>query len=158
MSIRQSYTEILCGIFVSATTVVDWYWNASLRYRPFSPEEQYRFEMFLERPVRVLPPPEHAWEIVLCLAIFFFTGYVSTKMSMDFYQSRHSLSNRYLKSIALVAVTIGLCSGSFLFTNADLLPTVWKIYLSIAWSIVASWGIYLALLLPYQWSHWWKEH
>ena len=62
MSNRKNYTEILCGIFASATALIDWHWSASLSHRPFSSEERYRYEIFLERPVRVLPPPDSWWE------------------------------------------------------------------------------------------------
>lgn len=148
---KKNCIEIICGLFVSATTMLDWYWNASLRYRPFSSEERYRCDMFLERPERVLPPPDIWWETVVCLAFFFFTGYVSAKVAVDFYHSRHtSFQNRYLKSIALVAAAIGLSSGAFLFLNVHLLPIVCKIYISIGWGIVTFLGAHLSLHLPYQ--------
>jgi len=158
-SIRNTTTS--CGLFVSATTLFDWYLNTPLDVRLLSADELYRYEMFLERPRRVIAPPDIAndwWLVVLFAAALFFLGYMTAKLIMDLYQSRLiSINNVFLAIIALPALIMGLCAGSVLLMTAYMLPLVWKIYLAMATAMLTFLGTYLILRSPYQCYLWWKQ-
>jgi len=161
MANRQKLTGFLCGLFTSATILFDWYWNASVQIRPFSEEELHRYEMFLERPRRALPPPDLAndwWMVVLVTGSLFFYGYMLTKLGLELYQSRFiTIHNGYLKFIALVGLILGCCAGYLLFMCIYILPTVWKIYMATGLALITCIVTYLVLRFPYHLFLWWKH-
>jgi len=158
-SIRNTTTS--CGLFVSVTTLFDWYLNTPLDVRPLSADELYRYEMFLERPRRVLAPPDLAydwWLVVLFAAVLFFLGYMAAKLAMELYQSRFiSINGFFFSTIASAALIMGLCAGSILLMTAFMLPLLWKIYLAMVTAMLTFLGTYLILRSPYQLYLWWKQ-
>lgn len=156
MAYKGSIPGIL-GSFVSVTTVADWFWNASLRCRPYSSDEQHRWEMFLEPPNRVLPPPDLPGAVI-CAAVMFFVGYVSANLIADIYHSRHTLCHGlYHKTAALVALIAGLCAGFIVSINIPRLPMIWSIYISTGSALIGFFITYLALLSPYRMHLGWKR-
>lgn len=149
------------GLFVSATTLIDWYLNAPLDVRPLSADELYRYEVFLERPRQVFAAPDIAndwWMVVLFAAVMFFLGYMTAKLVMGLYQSRLIISNNvFLKIIVLAALIMGFCAGSVLMFAAYMLPFVLNMYLAIVTAMLTFLGIYLILRSLYHFYLWWKQ-
>ena len=157
MGYKGSIPGILCGTFVSITTIADWFWNASLRCRSYRSEEQYRNEMFLEPLNRVLPPPDLPGAVI-CAAVMFFLGYVSANLIADTYHSRETLwHGPYHKTAILVALIAGPCAGYIVSINTPRLPLIWTIYLSTGSSLIGFFLTYLALISPYQLHIMWKR-
>lgn len=157
MAYKGSIPGVLCGIFVSVTTIADWFWNGSLASRPYSSAERYRYGMFLEPPDRILPPPDLPGAVI-CAAVMFFVGYVSATLIADVYRSRHTLCHGpYLKTATLAGLVSGLCAGAFVFANSQLLPLSWHIYFSVAAALIGFFITYLALLSLYRLHLWWKR-
>lgn len=157
MAFKGSIPGILCGSFVSVTTVADWFWNASLRCRPYSFEEQYRYEMFLDPPNRVLPPPDLPGAVI-CAAVMFFVGYVSADLIADIYHSRRTWCHGpYHKTAALVALIAGLWAGFIVSMNIPRLPMIWSIYISTGSVLIGFFITYLALLSPNRLHLRWKR-
>jgi len=153
--------SVIAGLFVSATTLFDWYLNAPLNVRPLSADELYRYEMFLDRPRQVIAAPDLAndwWMVVLFAAVLFLLGYIAVKLATELYQSRFiSINNAFLATIALAALIMGFCAGYLLLMTAYMLPLVWKIYLSMVTAMLTFLGTFLILRSPYQLYLWWKQ-
>ena len=153
MLAKQRAIQFFCGLFTSVTAIIDWYLNAPLRLHPLSVEESYHYEMFLERPRRVLVPPDSInewWVVVLAAIAMFFLGYVASLAVMKFYQSRFiTIQTVYLKISAVAGVIMGSCGGFLFFSSAFMFPSVWKIYLSILTALLTFLGTYLIFRSPY---------
>lgn len=144
---------IICGLFVSVTTLTDWYLNATLRSHPMSEQELSNWQHFLDPPMRVISPPDlpNNWVLAVAFAAsMFLIGYVSPKAIPGLYHFlRASAGDAYLKSILLAAFLMGSCVATFFFKYAYMLPTVCKIYMAAATALYVSVVTYLPLRLPY---------
>lgn len=152
---------ILWGLFTSVSTLLDWYWNAPLHNRPFSVEELYRYEMFLERPKQALAPPNlvNEWLMVmLAAAALFFLGYISMKVTLYICRSIFiTLNSVYLKAITGFGLLMGFCAGYILLISAYMLPLVWSIYMAVATVLLMFIGTYLVLRSLSHLYLWWKQ-
>jgi len=151
---KQGFAAVYYGLFVAATTVFDWYLNVRNRFLPYSEEESFRGQHFLERAKRVLAPPDLAsgwWMLTIAAAGVFFLGFMSAKLVINIYQDRFVRGhNAYLKIIVMTAAVIGFYAGYILFMNSFLLPFVWKIHMSVAAAIVTFFGAYLVFSCPHR--------
>lgn len=159
---KQWLVSTLCGAFVSATTVIDWYWNAPYYMQPISEAEysRYRNLYLIVRPILFLAPPDlptYWWMVLLVAGWMFSLGFISAKVVITHYQSRFiATHNVYLKIIAMAGLIVGLCAGYFLLICAYMLPLVWKIYLSIVTAMLTFIGTYLVFRSPYHVYLWFK--
>ena len=158
---KQWLAMTLCGLFVSATTIIDWYLNETNNLLPFSEEEYLRhpYLCLILKPVQVIATPDLTtfwWMVVLVAGWMFLLGYISAKVVFIFYKRRLiATQNVYLKIIAAVGLIIGLSSGYFLLIGAYMLPLVWKIYLSIVTAMLTFTGTYFVFRSPYRLYLWW---
>jgi uncharacterized protein DUF3977 len=159
---KQWLVMTLCGLFVSATTVIDWYWNEPHNILPFSEEEylRYPYLYLIVKPIQVIATPDltaYWWMVVLVAGWMFILGFTAAKIVITIYQSRFiATQNVYLKTIAIAGLIIGLSAGYFLLIAAYMLPLVWKIYLSIVTAMLTFLGTYLVFRSPYRMYLWWK--
>jgi len=158
---KQWPAMTLCGLFVSATTLIDWYLNEPNNLLPFSEEEYLRhpYLCLILKPIQVIATPDlttYWWMVVLVAGWMFFLGFISAKMFFTFYKFRLiATQNVYLKIIATVGLITGLSSGYFFLIGAYMLPLVWKIYMSIVTAMLTFIGTYLVFRSPYRLYHWW---
>lgn len=149
---KLSIPAISCGLFVSFSSLIDWYLNAPLRNQPFTEQERLIYECFLEKPRRIIPPPDLVndwWMVVLGAGSIFYLGFISAKVTMDIYQSRFiTIHNYYLKIICLTGLIMAFCAGFIMFIGAYMFPIVWKLYISLATAMLTFLGTYLVLRSP----------
>lgn len=146
---------LLFGLFAAVSTIGDWYLNAPLAYRPLDEGELFRLKFFLERPKRVLLPPDLSWNGMVVLAFaalsFFFNGFIlvhSLAADLPLIKSAVRKSPFHLPC-ALCAVFLACKAGLLFQVNAYEYPQVMKIYMIFMVALIVFKITYLVLLSPY---------
>lgn len=75
----RNRNALFFGLFVEGSSILDWYLNAPLRYKPYTDQEFLIYINFWVLPKRVMSPPEIIDGIMHFLAFafgYFFLGII----------------------------------------------------------------------------------
>lgn len=152
--LARNRNALLFGLFVAFSSILDWYLNAPLRYKPYTDQELQLYLNFRVMPERVMAPPESTIDGIIHLLAFaigyFFLGVILFRLLKTIKVDPHEPSSVYLKIAKIFALLLGGCAAFVCIYGAYKLPMVMKLFTATIIGVSTFIGTDIILSLSYR--------